>query len=192
MSKSLQKPSRIKYTVSYHAPGVCFFGTSIFLLEWIVATILRTNTQTLVYLIPACVFLAVGIVLLVQIDSQVYIDEDGIHVTWRNGENLLIPCENLPNCRLIIEGRGLIIYVFRDEAVAEYPELFLKEGLPEREYYLKFALEYILYQIRRGKMTKEDIMTQPIIFLQFGLMGNGMRRFYQKFLLIWEKRQSFA
>ena len=143
------------------------------MLEWIVIAIHGTISQSLVCLIPACGFFVVGIVSLVQIDSRVYIDEGGIHITWRNGAQLLIPRENLPNCRLIIEGRAQsTIYVF-----------------PEREYYLKFGLECMLRQIKRGNMTKEDLMTQPIIFLQFGLMGNSMRRFYQEFLLIWKKRQ---
>ena len=190
MSKSLQKSSRIKYTVRYNVAGVCFFCTFILWLEWIVIAIHGTILQSLACLIPACGFFVVGIVSLVQIDSRVYIDEGGIHITWRNGAQLLIPRENLPNCRLIIEGRAQsTIYVFRDEATVEYPELFLKKGLPEREYYLKFGLECMLRQIKRGNMTKEDLMTQPIIFLQFGLMGNSMRRFYQEFLLIWKKRQ---
>lgn len=191
MSKSPKQLRQIKYTRQNGYTVVCFACSIMYLLLWLVLEHSGTQVQPLACQIAAGLFFVAGVICLIYFDNQVFIDRAGIHSTWRNGEQLLILRETLPNCRMITEGNLLIIYVFREEAPAEYPALFLENGLPEREYYLKFELGYMLHQIKRGKMTQEDLLSQPIIMLQFFLMESSIQRFYRKFLTIWKGAESY-
>ena len=120
----------------------------------------------------------------------VYLDGVGIHVQWRNGwrkgESMLIPRESLPLCRMYlgIHREDSTIYVFREEAAEQYGALLFREKPTDQEY-REYELSVFLDRVRRGKMTREELLRQPLFLVTFEGNGDGMRKKYQKFRRFW-------
>lgn len=183
---------RIPYVV--HGYSLLFFiiGVLFFLHFWGM-NVIAVKKPSLWFLLGPAACIVAGLVcrcLEIYNGYTVYLDGAGIHIHWRNGwrkgESMLIPRESLPLCRMYlgIHREDSTIYVFRKEAAEQYGELLFREKPTDQEY-REYELSAFLDRVRRGKMTREELLRQPLFLLSFDGNGDGMRKKYQKFRHFW-------
>lgn len=183
---------RIPYVTYGYSMLFFIIGVLFFLYFWGLNAVAVKKPSPWLLLGPtACV--AAGVVcrcLEIYNGYTVYLDGAGIHIQWRDGwrkgESMLIPRESLPLCRMYlgIHREDSTIYVFREEAAERYGELLFREKPTEQEY-REYELSAFLDRVRRGKMTREKLLRQPLFLLTFDENGDRMQKKYWKFRRFW-------
>lgn len=189
-----KKPDEPRIPYVTYGYSLLFFiiGVLFFLHFWGIHAI-AVKKPSLWFLLGPTACIVAGLVcrcLEIYNGYTVYLDGAGIHIQWRNGwrkgESMLIPRESLPLCRMYlgIHREDSTIYVFREEAAEQYGALLFREKPTDQEY-REYELSAFLNRVRRGKMTREELLRQPLFLLTFDENGDGMQKKYQKFRRFW-------